>query len=251
MSWINTKTIAAMIAAAALAGTATYLVQQREIKSLRANNADLAARLEKLMADKETAAATLQNRSDEAAQSRLDKTELLRLRNEVTQLRQQAESAKRTARLAPPAGTASATRSATPGYISRDQAAPVGYSTPEAALQTITWATLHGTPEQKAEGLSPELLGNAEAYRNFESGRSEGAAVLQGMQIMARKSVADNLVEMKLRLDADPIPGQPSGQIPMTILSLVKVGTEWKIATVPRNYDESWDKDGNIEISGQ
>jgi RNA polymerase sigma factor (sigma-70 family) len=250
MNWINTKTITALLGAAIVGGTGTYLVQQRTINALRAVNQELVAQQKKLAEENEAAMGAAQTHQDELKQLRLATAELPRLRNEVNQLRQQQkQAAALLAKMS--AGAKPAPPVTSPNYISKDRVTYAGYSTPEAALQSITWATLHGTPEQMKEGLSPQLLENADAYRNFESGRKQGSPILKGLEILAKKTVSENEVEMKLRVDTQPIPGIPLDAIPMTILPMVKVGNEWKVGTSTRDYDPSWEQSGRIETVGQ
>jgi hypothetical protein len=81
--------------------------------------------------------------------------ELLRLRNEVTLLRQQT-NALASAALAPASGS-NHTAQASPTPIPADVWTNCGYATPEAALQSTAWAMRTGNLEAYLDSFSPEL----------------------------------------------------------------------------------------------
>jgi len=89
--WINAKVAAAIAGAALVAGTGTYIGQQKQIDQLRTQNQALEAQQVKLTTDVETAAAASRSNQDELERQRKNSTELLRLRNEVSQLRRDAQ----------------------------------------------------------------------------------------------------------------------------------------------------------------
>jgi RNA polymerase sigma factor (sigma-70 family) len=92
LNWINLKSIAAIVVSSLVVGTATYLVQQAETTALRAQHQKLIAQQAQLMKDRD--AAWLVTKADQAelARSRVDKSELLRLRGEVGLLRRQSSA---------------------------------------------------------------------------------------------------------------------------------------------------------------
>ncbi|MDR3378009.1 MAG: sigma-70 family RNA polymerase sigma factor, partial [Verrucomicrobiae bacterium] len=105
-----------------------------------------------------------------------------------------AEVHKQTMSVAPRPGT----------YISMDQLAFVGYATPEAALESVTWAETCGTYEQANAGISPEILtimahelNNKHGREQFEASKKQMAKVMKGLQIVARKALSDDKAELK------------------------------------------------------
>ena len=138
MSMFSVKTFTAAVGAALIAGTAIYLVQQRQIDRLRADNQDLVAQRQHSAAEQEAASRAAQAAKEELARLQKDRTELLRLRNEVGQLRREREAARQRA-----SQQADAQRSAANAgrYVSKDQLIFAGYATPEAALESMTWAS--------------------------------------------------------------------------------------------------------------
>jgi hypothetical protein len=118
-------------------------------------------------------------------------------------------------------------------YISKDQLAFVGYATPDAALESMTWAMMNGPMNRTLSALGPELLehelSNAKGREQFEAGRKTLAPLFKGMQILARKTLGEDRVELKVKMDADPLPESKADMPPFMIQPMVKVGHEWKL----------------------
>lgn len=165
INWITMKMFGAMAAAAIIAGTGTFLVQQGRIDRLRE---------QRLMFQRDPRAAAVSLRQvmgrnvtssfnmtlpTESEQQKKDQAELRRLRGEVGQLRQQLELAQAQARPQAKTGPVAPTAAAHPpgSYIPADQLAHAGFATPEAAMESITWAMLHGTFDQVTEVISPDI----------------------------------------------------------------------------------------------
>jgi hypothetical protein len=178
---------------------------------------------------------------------------LLRLRNEVAQLRRQREA---TRQVPAPAPAATTNQNAGGVYLSKGQLAPVGYATPEAALQTVYWAMMNGTYAQVLEGFGPEskaseLRDSHGGAEQFAERQKMMAPLFKGIQILAKKILSDDEVELKIKMDADPIPGlpRPPSSRPTSefkIQPMIKVGYEWKITGSTRQHEEKWDLDGQV-----
>lgn len=94
-----------------------------------------------------------------------ERNELLRLRSEVTRLRQQVKDAAMAAarsQAPPTASVPQPTESSAPsapggpgsdGFLPVEQWADVGFGSPEAALQTMHWAMRHGNQERMKQAL--------------------------------------------------------------------------------------------------
>jgi RNA polymerase sigma factor (sigma-70 family) len=96
MNWINVKTAAAIACTAILAGTGAYLVQNRRVEHLRAENQALIAAQETPRANQQSAVASAQVKDDdEIERLRKDAGDVLRLRNEIVQLRRERDEAQR------------------------------------------------------------------------------------------------------------------------------------------------------------
>jgi RNA polymerase sigma factor (sigma-70 family) len=255
MSWINAKSFTAIIAAAALAGTGTYYVQKGRENDLQAENQRLTAEQDKLTAEHNADLVSAQAGKEELERLHKDLRDLPRLRNEVAQLKRQRDEVK-PALSTQPAKNPGLAQLPTPEagagrYLSSDQLANVGHATPEAGLQTITWAMIKGTFDDVNKTVSPELLGEElknpdKARAQFEQSQKKMAPLFKGMQIVARKVLAEDKVELKIKMDADPIPGSKAPTPPYMVQPMVKVGDEWKLGGSTREHKPKWDEDGQI-----
>jgi len=86
MNLFNLKTAAAIVATAALTGTTTHFVQEREAARLRAENASINETHAKLMGDRQEAMALVQLRDEQIAALKREVADLPRLRGEVDKL---------------------------------------------------------------------------------------------------------------------------------------------------------------------
>jgi RNA polymerase sigma factor (sigma-70 family) len=87
MNLINLKTAAAILGAAAVTGTATYVVQEREAEQLRTENTTLNQTHAKLASDQQESLEMIQLRDEQIERLRRDVADLPRLRGEVDGLR--------------------------------------------------------------------------------------------------------------------------------------------------------------------
>ncbi len=251
MNWLNAKAAAAIAGAALVAGSGTYFWQQQKINRSNEENRAFMAQEEKLAADHDLDLAAIRARQQELDGLRQELAELPALKNQLAQLRRQNEAAKtgpgNQAAIASPAKVGALA----PGdYISKEQLAFVGYATPEAALQSMTWAMISGDYDLTTQALSPELrteaLNDFKDRETFESGREKEAPLFKGMQIAARKVVSDEKVELKVKIDADPLPNSPV-QPEFMIQTMTKIGAEWKLGGSTKGYNPDWEKTGDVQ----
>jgi RNA polymerase sigma factor (sigma-70 family) len=92
MSWLNAKSAAAIIGAAVLAGTGTYVVQQQKLVRMDAVHRALLSQQAQASASHDETLATLRARDLAIAGLRKDNADLPRLRNEITQLQAAAQT---------------------------------------------------------------------------------------------------------------------------------------------------------------
>jgi hypothetical protein len=181
-----------------------------------------------------------------------DNTELLRLRNEVGQLRRERDAQKQRAGQPPAGGGQSASH---PGrYISKEQLAFAGYATPEAALESMVWAVAKGTYDQVTASIDPEVLkdeSRALPKREDFKRQQERTAVFKGMQIVGRKTLDGDRVELKVKVDGEPLPNSSVDRSAYVIEPMVKVGNEWKSSFMERCWQPDWDNDGQIQSFAQ
>jgi RNA polymerase sigma factor (sigma-70 family) len=97
MNLLNLKTTAAILGAAAVTGTTTYLVQEREADRLRADYQTLNETHGKLAADQQEARALIQLRDEQIERLKRHVADLPRLRGEVDKLNRKLLEAERLA----------------------------------------------------------------------------------------------------------------------------------------------------------
>jgi len=250
MNWINAKAISAIIAAALAAGTGTYLAEKREVRRLTGENQSLIAQREELTNERDSHLSAAKADKDELERLRRNQAELLRLRGEVGVLRNELAAQKRQAsqQLATTRNSAQPTGNAG-AYLSKEQLAFVGYATPEAALQSLTWVCINGAFEDfKAAVIpqQPERIDEPKDREKFEEERKAKWAALQGTQLVAKKLLADDKVELKVRLDV-ALPDQQSAKPIFVVQPMTKVGDEWKASGSGMKYQEDWERAGLIQ----
>ena len=181
----------------------------------------------------------------------------MKLRGEVGLLRRQfATQQDKTNNVASAPQRRSSLKGHIPGaYIAKGQLQFAGYDTPEAAMESMNWAMLTGTFEQANEGLHPDLLDqeatSQKEKEGFESRQKMLAPLFKGMQVVARKDLADGKVELKVKLDTDPIPGQQGKMPEYMIQPMSSVNGQWRISGSTRGYEDQWGKDGQIQTYTQ
>jgi hypothetical protein len=136
-------------------------------------------------------------------------------------------------------------------YMTQKQMTFAGYATPEAALQSIAWAAINGDGDKVFACFSPEMQADITKEPNgrarFNADIKRHAQQLKGMQIMARKMLADDKAELKIKLgitspakNGKPAPG-------FRIQSMVKVGDDWKLGGSTQDYTPDWDEGSQPE----
>ena len=254
MSWINAKSVAAIAAAAILAGTASYLVQKQKTDQLQAQIDASRTQLEQAKADTLAARQALALRNQEMQKSQADALELAKTRNEIAQLRQQREAsaqaaAKATASPAKPAGPTAFP----PGtYVKREQLAFAGYSTPEATIQSLAWAATTGQTNIVQRTVSTDLPQGQQLAEELKQALVGAGPFLEGFQVMAEKSLAEDRVEVLVKLDSRSIPGLNLNlPPPLNIVPMIRVDNEWKLGAPPEDYSPDWQKTGQIKTFAQ
>jgi len=69
-------------------------------------------------------------------------------------------------------------------------------------------------------------------------------AMFKGVEVLAKKTVSNDKVEFKLRLDMNA-----GGSVASTTLTIpmLKVGDQWKLDDEIEDYNKSWEENGQIE----
>jgi RNA polymerase sigma factor (sigma-70 family) len=243
----KTVIITAMVATA---GTGIYEARQAsisgaELSALKKQTAPLKEQNQDLLRDREETATKVKALQEEHSRLNSQLAGVPKLRAEISQLRRELSSLK----------SESNHVDHTPGaYITREHIAFVGYGTPEAALESMCWANLNGTYEDLVASLAPgaaaEELKDSRRRAYFETVKGTLAQTYKGLQIVAKKLVAEDRVELKFKNDHDSSINQVADLqhiLNCGIQTLVKVGAEWKLDGLPRSFDESWEAEGQIQ----
>jgi hypothetical protein len=174
-------------------------------------------------------------RNDELDQLQRQTLELLRLRSQLTQAREQP-----TATDAAPPTTENTNQFAT--YVAKEQLKFAGFDTPENAFQSLNWAAQTGDYTNWLAALSPEAkqeeLENSNSLQEFQS-MSRGNRVT-GMQVLAAKPVGNDRVELKVRLDTE-------NTVSIFIYPMVVIGNEWKLGGDIDSYTQAWDNPNSTQ----
>ncbi|HEY5042018.1 MAG TPA: sigma-70 family RNA polymerase sigma factor [Verrucomicrobiae bacterium] len=175
--------------------------------------------------------------------------ELLKLRGEVSVLQRQLES--QNAKIGQQSGTKLPVETTTRlgGLVSKDRLVNVGFQTPESAFQTYLSAMFSGQFDQVVAAMPSELqpqVNTQESRKQFEDqqARPEMRSQrdnFQGMQILAKKAVSDDKVDLQtIIFENDKSPD-------ISIEHMVKNGDEWKYAGSASYDQRSWNQATNVE----
>lgn len=230
---------------AALGGGFVAVRQHRQIEQLKVETTQLAEQPDRH--DRPGTHPPVPPSSASSDLSETEKLELIRLRGEVTRLRQQvrdlagvrAEHQRLRTRLglppepanAAPPGASGATGTGAPPpssarYLRRQDAQFAGFASPEATLQSLLWAIEHRDTNTLFSAFAKDdntgkwlrqALGSEEAERAWEELR-----LMPGLRLLSAEPAGDELV-----IQAEFLPGEPAESI-----GLVRQGNEWKIRSL-------------------
>jgi hypothetical protein len=232
MNIFNKKAVAA-ISVAVIAGLGVYLIQQRRLDRVDAEQRRALAEMEQSFPENMADAESLRATEQQIKALRKETRELPKLRNEVTRLRQQ-----KTEKATLTTGDQTLRAPLPPGkYISPEQLAFAGYETPEASEQSANWSLISGDYEVFTNTLGSNFTMNREQFEGQCGNLRWG---LKGFQILARKTISDDHVELKVRRDL-------LGDKTIRINRLVRIGNEWKAEGGGAKYSADWEKTGTIE----
>ena len=162
--------------------------------------------------------------------------ELLRLRNEVSQLTSRrrelnnvtSENEKLLVQVAAsrtnPAKAAIVMQTLPPGYISKATARNVGYNSPEDALQTMLWALQNRDAASIAQGFTPRIAEDFQKQiaKAQAAGKDFFAASekLPGMLVLGKEQEPDGATILRVEI----IPGEPE-----TKIRFQQINGQWKL----------------------
>lgn len=115
-----------------------------------------------------------------------------------------------------------------------------GNATPEAAWESRYWARAQGDYDLVIAGTDPKAIDVAKAWMGektgFHSRSQEEFSSFQGFQILARKDLATNKVELKYQFGFQ----EDRSSQQTKIVTMEQVNCVWRCAQT-RIYDASWD----------
>lgn len=170
----------------------------------------------------------------ELAKAKTNNQDLLRLRNEVGQLRKQTNllASAQPSRITN-SGTATAnaqSENAPSDMVLRENYEFAGYATPPSAIKSLFWAATSADPQAVLASMSPALKAQTEAEWANKS-EAELRTELQkdnnsvsGYRVTDTLIVSDNEVVLSLYLE---------GRDRTNKMRMVRVGDEWKVAGKP------------------
>jgi RNA polymerase sigma factor (sigma-70 family) len=254
-----TTTQKVLITTVLAAAASTGLYEAREasrarnsVKTLQQQQAALEGQIQELTHEREEATRRLAGTPDDDRLNRAT-TELLRLRGEVAMLRRERE--EMLTRPAAATGTGSATaerRGVDTNWVNailvvgRDQLVDTGNATPEAAWESRYWARAHGDYDAVIAATDPQMVDVAKAWMGDQATFRERSqtqfAGFKGLQILARKNVSNDRVELKYQFAFGDNPTRQETKI----VEMVKIEGAWKSGQT-RAYDASWDASSQPE----
>ena len=126
------------------------------------------------------------------------------------------------------------------------QLVDAGNTTPEAALESGFWAQAKGDYDAVMASTEPQTQEEAKAWlgdkATFQARSQAEFASFQGVQILARKNMASDRVELKYQF---AFQNRPVPQI-TKIIQMVKIRGAWRGGHT-RGYDASWDEGSQLE----
>jgi hypothetical protein len=186
----NRTLLILLLSGIALAATLGVCLQGKELSQLRSNRAQL------LSGDSPVSepAATSPPPGGVISSSPDQQSELLRLRNEISQLNRRkkelAIASSENSRLKAELQAKAAASKPMPGYVRQSEAVMAGFARPEDTLQTFLWALRNGDTNTLFQTFTPKL----------RPSRLEDLKAFVGMGITARTNLPDGAIRLTVHI---------------------------------------------------
>jgi hypothetical protein len=226
----------------AIAGLLLVGLQHQQLRELRAENTTLqqaSAEASQLKADLDKSNGDEAQDSDEITRLREENHDLLKLRNEVNQLRDaRAQFEKVSAenqRLAAQAKTLAKTDSKQtmqPVNIRIDILFNRGQATPEDAIQTFYWAVRDRNSDMLSHCVTPRSWNTLRSYADPNSWQRKNFDNFGSIDIVARRDVNATTVQLGIQLNPSATNPEMLGQ--KLIVTLVLQNVQWQVDATSR-----------------
>jgi len=206
------------------------VAQHGQLTTLRAEREKLAEQANGAMDSGGSAGEPAAGAAAQESKTTESSAEVLRLRNEVTQLtaRKQAmsgvraENEKLKVQVAMGGTNAQSGIALPPGYLRKSDAVPRGYNSPQATLESFLWAIQNHDFTNLLQAVTPKF---AEHLINEHGTKSpedffKGAEHIPGINVLSERTLADGKVELEVEI----VPGVPSGKI-----QFEQVNGQWRM----------------------
>jgi hypothetical protein len=231
----------------------------RKAALFQADNEEMRLRLESLQTEAEGASRLLEVNRENAQKLRTQTSELMRLRDEVTQLRSDskstvavlAENEKLKTQLAEArkaSGAATVPGDAMEARLDdfpRERWSFAGYGTPEDAMVSAIWAMTAGDRARYLESLTPqeqermlEVWSANEGGISVEEKHRNLTAGISNLKIVERQNVSPTEMVMNVFL-------QSGAEGRFEKIRMTQVGAEWKFGGFIREHSEAQIPPGN------
>lgn len=219
----------------AIAAMALIALQHEQLSQLRAENANLqqaSAEADRLKSDLAKSTSVEADAEDEIVRLREENRDLLKLRNQVYQLRQAAAQFEQVSaenlRLQSLAANAPKPPSretlVQPIIIIQIQNLSYqGLGTPEAAVQTFLWAEREGNADALSNCIVPERW--ARIRNIYGTDFRQNLDNIQSIEIVARRDLDANTVQLGLQV----VMRENRGRDRKTVITLKLRDGEWKL----------------------
>jgi RNA polymerase sigma factor (sigma-70 family) len=202
-----------------------------QVQTLEQQQVPWSEQVQQLTQEREGAKRQLAGLRKENEELNGNTAEVLRLRGEVSRLRQEATDQRALGNRPPGAATNApseeASAAATPDYVSKESMTFAGFAQPEATLKSFGWAAANGDLNTLLACLAPEWRAEFEE-RIRRTSEGQVAAKFQaemnqvkGVRILRKEAVSED--EMVATVFVD-------GQNDLTKWTFKRFGSEWKMA---------------------
>ena len=129
-------------------------------------------------------------------------------------------------------------------FITLDKLKFVGFATPEATVQSVKWMSMNSNLEAVLNTCIPALrTNNHMSAEYFEGSKESTRQSFGGFQVLEKRTMGTNLVEMKIAsVELKEVDSEMKRATNFGIVTLMRIGGDWKFAKDTRKYGVAWDK---------